>query len=121
MTLKEYNHMKRVHDYVFSTPPNSSERERRLAEISEADDEKLWDFHCGLLSGRIKRPETQKKESEVKTMNIHTSKTEKIGSYEEFKRALSRTSSYQSLLELKRNSPVRYQSYQQRLEKEKER
>lgn len=118
MDLAEYEHMKKVCDYVFSSPPNSPEREKRLAEISKEDDEKLWDFYSGLCSGRIKRPETQNKESEESKMNVYTGKTKKIENYEDFKRALVRTGTYQSLLELKRSDPARYESYQQRLEKE---
>ena len=121
MTAKEYDHMKKVYDYVFSAPPNTPEREKRLAEISKEDDEKLWDFHCGLLSGRIKRPEPENKESEENAMNIYTGKTRKIESYEDYKKALLRTGSYQSLLALKQSNPTRYESYQQRLEKEKAR
>lgn len=120
MTLKEYNHMKQVHDYVFSTPPNSPERERRLAEISRSDDEKLWDFHCGLRSGRIKRPEETSKEREENNMNIYDGKVERIQSYADFKRALTKTSSYKSLCALKNSNPQKYEDYQKRLEAEKE-
>lgn len=121
MTLKEYDHMKKIHDFVFSSPPNSEERERRLASISKADDDKLWDFHCGLLSGRIKRPEEPKEESGANSMNVYDGKIKKIENYEDYKRALVRTGTYQSLLELKRSDPARYERYQERMEREKAR
>ena len=78
MTLAQYDHMKKVCDYVFSAPPNTPEREKRLAEISKEDDEKLWDFYSGLCSGRIKRPETKNKESEENSMNVYDSKIKKL-------------------------------------------
>lgn len=115
MNLAEYEHMKKVHDYVFSTPPNSPERERRLAEIDKEDDEKLWDFHSGLLSGRIKKPEAINKESEVNGMN----KEKKIASYEDFKKALTRTGSYKTLCEFKRNNPETYKRYLEKMETER--
>lgn len=113
--------MKKVYDYVFSAPPNSHERDKRLAQISEKDSDKLWDFYSGLCSGRIKRPEEPKKESEANSMNVHDGKIKKIENFEDYKRALVRTGSYQSLLELKRSDPARYERYQERLEREKAR
>lgn len=114
MTLEEYDHMYKVYQYVYSAPPNSSERERRLEEISSADNEKLWDFYSGLCSGRIKRPEPNK-ESEVNGMN----KEKKIASYEDFKKALTRTGSYKMLCEFKRSNPELYKHYIEKLEAER--
>lgn len=121
MTQKEFDHMKSICDYVFSAPPNSPEREKRLESISEADNDKLWGFYSGLCSGRIKRPETKNKESEDRTMNIYTGKRKQIESYEDFKAALTKVGTYQTLLELKQNEPSRYERYMERLEKEKAR
>lgn len=115
MTLEEYEHMKKAHDYVFSTPPNSPERERRLAEISKEDDERLWDFHCGLLSGRIKKPEATNKEREVNVMG----EKKTIKSYEDYKKALTRTGSYKMLCEFKQNNPELYKHYSEKLEAER--
>lgn len=53
--------MKKVHDYVFSVPPGE-ERDKRLSEISETDNDALYDFSMGLLSGRIQEPKTKKEE-----------------------------------------------------------
>lgn len=106
---------------MFSTPPNSAEREQRLAEISKEDDEKLWDFYSGLCSGRIKRPETKNKESEESRMNINNGKPKKIENYEDFKKALTKSGYYQTLVELKRSDPARYERYQKRMEREKAR
>lgn len=115
MTLEEYEHMKKVHDYVFSTPPNSPERDRRLAEISKEDDERLWDFHCGLLSGRIKKPEATNKESEVNAMG----EKKTIKSYEDYKKALTRAGSYKMLCEFKQQYPELYKHYFERMEAER--
>lgn len=121
MTAKEFDHMMEVCNYVFSAPPNSTERDRRLEKISEKDSDKLWDFYSGLCSGRIKRPEEPKKESEDSKMNINNGKPKRIENFEDFKKALVRTGTYQSLLELKKNNPDRYKIYQERLDREKAR
>lgn len=68
--------MGRLYNYVFSTKPDSEEREQRLNELSETDREQLWDYWSGCLSGRIKRAE----ESEDKNMDTTNM------SYEEWKR-----------------------------------
>lgn len=119
MTQAEYERMKRIHDYVWSTEPNSPERTKRLEEIQKnypEEDSKLWDFHSGLLSGRIKKPEATNKESEVKTtMN----KEKKIASYEDFKKALTRTGSYKTLCEFKRSNPETYKRYLEKMETER--
>lgn len=53
----DYAKMARLHDYVYSTPANSAEREKRLAELSDTEQEQLYDYKVGLLSGRIKPEE----------------------------------------------------------------
>lgn len=53
---RDYSYMKKIYDYVYSTPANSPERLARLAELSEEDSAALYDFDVGLLSGRIKKP-----------------------------------------------------------------
>lgn len=68
--------MERLYNYVFSTKPDSEEREQRLNELSETDREQLLDYWSGCLSGRIKRAE----ESEDKDMDTTNM------SYEEWKR-----------------------------------
>lgn len=120
MDLAEFERMKRIHDYVWSTEPNSPERTKRLEEIQKKypeEDSKLWDFHSGLLSGRIKKPETTNKEREVNGMN----KEKRIASYEDFKKALTRTGSYKTLCEFKRNNPETYKRYLEKMEAEKAR
>lgn len=54
----DYSRMAKLHDYVYSTPANSPEREWRLNELNDADQAALYDYAVGLLSGRIK-PEQQ--------------------------------------------------------------
>lgn len=118
MDLAEFERMKRIHDYVWSTEPNSLERTKRLEEIQKnypEEDSKLWDFHSGLLSGRIKKPEAINKESEVNGMN----KEKKITNFEDFKKALVRTGTYNMLCEFKRNHPEMYKHYTEKLEAEK--
>lgn len=120
MNLAEYKHMMEIYTYVFSTPPNSPERTQRLEEIQKnypEEDSKLWDFHSGLLSGRIKKPEAINKESEVNGMN----KEKKITNFEDFKKALVRTGTYNMLCEFKRNNPETYKRYLEKLEAEKAR
>ena len=116
MNLTEYEHMEKVYNYVFSVPPGA-ERDKRLAEISKEDNAKLYDFDMGLRSGRIKKPENQSKESEESGMN----KERKIASYEDFKKALTRTGSYKTLCEFKRNNPETYKRYLEKMEAEKAR
>lgn len=116
MNLTEYEHMKKVYNYVFSVPPGA-ERNKRLAEISEKDSDQLWDFYSGLCSGRIKKPETINKEREVCTMN--DKKT--IASYEDFKKALTRSGSYKTLCEFKRSNPETYKRYLEKMEAERSR
>lgn len=56
--------MAQLHDYVFSTPSNSPEREQRLNELNEDDLEDLYDYKVGLLSGRIKETDYINNEQE---------------------------------------------------------
>jgi len=116
MDSREYAHMEKVYNYVFSVPPGT-ERDRRLAEIGEEDSNKLWDFYSGLCSGRIKKPETTNKEREVCTMN--DKKT--IANYEDFKKALVRSGYYRVLCELKQSNPELYKKYSEKWEAEKAR
>lgn len=110
MTLEEYERMKKVHDYVFSTPPNSPERDRWLAEISKEDNEKLWDFYSGLCSGRIKKPENTNKECEVNTMT-----------YDEWKiLSISNSGAKQRhVIDFERQNPMTAKDYKKRLDEEK--
>lgn len=68
--------MERLYNYVFSTKPDSEEREQRLNELSETDREQLLDYWSGCLSGRIKRAE-EREERIMDTTNM---------SYEEWRR-----------------------------------
>lgn len=114
MDLAEYEHMEKVYNYVFSVPPGA-ERDKRLAEISERDSDKLWDFYSGLLSGRIKKPEIISEESEESSMNNE----KRIKSYQEFVQAWGKTSHYHQLAEFHRSFPEVYEAYKQRMEKER--
>lgn len=110
MTLEEYEHMMEVYNYVCSVPPNTPERERRLAEISKEDNEKLWGFYIGLCSGQIKKSETTNKEREV---NIMT--------YDEWK-ILSRSNHWakkKRVAGFEYENPITTRDYKKRLEEEK--
>ena len=111
---RDYNYMKKIYGYVYSTPANSP---GRLAELSEEDSAALYDFDVGLLSGRIRKPKNQVQESGVSTMN----EKKKIKGYEDFKKSLGRSSCYKALVEFKRSNPALYAHYQEKLEKEKAR
>ncbi len=43
-----------LYKYVFSTEPNSWEREKRLGELTEKQKDDLWDYQMGLGSKGIK-------------------------------------------------------------------
>lgn len=108
----DYYHMKKVHDYVFSVPPGE-ERDKRLLEISKTDNDALYDFSMGLLSGRIQEPKTKKEE--VGKMN----KKEKIVTFGDFKNAYGKTGYYHQLRDLRQSDPDKYERFKERLEREK--
>ena len=70
----DFDRMGRLYDYVYSTPMDSPERERRIEELSDTDQAELYDYAVGILSGRISRTESK----EDKKMDIM--------SYEEWKK-----------------------------------
>lgn len=57
MEVIDYGTLAQLHDYVYSTPMNSPEREKRLAELTDSEQEQLYNYKVGLLSGRIKPEE----------------------------------------------------------------
>ncbi|MCM1220011.1 MAG: hypothetical protein NC548_36530 [Lachnospiraceae bacterium] len=69
----------RIYNHVFSTPRNSPERTARLEALSEADQEALFDYSNGILSGRIKQNKV-----EVEEMS-------KERNYEWYKKMMERT------------------------------
>lgn len=107
MNQTEHNRMAKIFNYVYSTPPNTPEREKRLAEIGEEDSSKLWDFYCGICSGRIKEPE--RTNSEVNTMG-----EKRIANYEDFLTA-SRNGRYDLLYKFKRSNPEAYACYAEQM------
>lgn len=114
MDSREFEHMEKIYNYVYSVPPGK-ERDKRLAEISEEDSARLYDFDMGLRSGRIKRPENQNKEREESGMN----KEKKITNYDDFKKALVRSGSYRTLCEFKQSNPELYKKYSEKWEAER--
>lgn len=108
MTQAEYERMIKIYNYVYSTPPNTAEREKRLAEIGEEDSSKLWDFYCGICSGQIKEPE-----STNSVGNVMSEK--KITNYGDFLKAL-RCTRTNALFEFRRNNPKKYAHYVEQLE-----
>lgn len=87
---------------------NQTEYER-MAKIGEEDSNKLWDFYCGICSGRIKEPECTIKELVASNMS------QKIEGYEDFFRAL-RCSNINELFKLRRSNPETYAHYVEQLE-----
>lgn len=108
MNQAEYERMVKIYNYVYSAPPNTKEREKRLAEIGEETSSKLWDFYCGICSGRIKEPE--RTNGEVNTMG-----EKKITSYEDFFKAL-RCGESNVLCKFRRNNPEKYAYYAEQME-----
>lgn len=108
MTQTEYERMIKIYNYVYSTLPSTPEREKRLAEIGEENASKLWDFYCGICSGRIKEPE-----SAGSVVNVMSEK--KIANYGDFLKAL-RCARTDILFEFRRNNPKKYAHYVEQLE-----
>ena len=110
MNQAEYEHMMKVYSYISSSPPNSPQREKRLAEIGEEDSSKLWDFYVGLCSGRIKKPETINKESEAGNMT-----------YQEWKVVATRNfwRNQGEISNFERQNPTMAREYKKRLENER--
>lgn len=50
----DYRRINKIYHYVYDTPADSQEREKRLSELSDSDSEALYDFTIGLMSGRIR-------------------------------------------------------------------
>lgn len=48
-----YKRMLKLHNYVYDTEPNSPERLKRLAELSNEESEQLFHFDCKVMSGEI--------------------------------------------------------------------
>lgn len=62
-----YEYLAKLHEYVYSTPADSPEREQRLNELSAADQAALWDYKQGLLSGRIKKSDYEQEADNMLT------------------------------------------------------
>lgn len=112
--MYDVEHMEQIYKYVYSTPAHSPERISRLAELSEEDSKALFDYDMGLLSGRIKKPAVQNKESEDKAMNA----VKEIKNYEDFKTLWNKLD-YHSLRVLHQRDPKLYESYKEQLEMER--
>ena len=106
----DYGRMAKLHDYVYSTPANSPEREKRLAELSDTDQEQLYDYKVGLLSGRIKPEQHYKHQQEQKGNEKMT--------YKEWKEANRRNTveAMNAAIDFKVNHPDIDSRYRQRLE-----
>lgn len=49
--MDEQRRIARLYNKVFSTPPNSPERTRALAALSDEDNEKITTYHIALVNG----------------------------------------------------------------------
>lgn len=105
----DYKRISKVYHYVYNTPADSPEREKRLSELSDSDSEALYDFVVGLRGGRIK-------ESDIREIQ----KGDKQMTYKEWRQA--RKSRYsRNLLEVakfEKQNPYTVQSYKKRMEDE---
>ena len=99
----DYNRMAQLHDYVYSTPADSQEREKRLAELSETDQVALYDFAVGLLSGRIKKSDYQQEDDGMLSFK-EWKRIENSGSLKEMNR----------IIEFKMQYPLIASEYQHR-------
>lgn len=109
----DYGKMARLHDYVYSTPANSPEREKRLAELSDSEQEQLYDYAVGLLSGRIKPEQYHEHQQQQQKGN------EKM-TYKEWKEANRRNSveAMNAAIDFKVNHPDIDSRYRQRQQEE---
>lgn len=99
----DYNRMAQLHDYVYSTPADSPEREKRLAELSETDQAALYDYKVGLLSGRIKKSDYQQEDDGMLSFK-EWKRIENSGSLKEMNR----------IIEFKMQYPLIASEYQHR-------
>lgn len=105
----DYARIAKIHDEIFSTPPNSKERMEKLEKLSEADRERLFDFDMGLYSGRTKKPKNYEQE-ENGTMT-----------YEQFvkKSESDEKGVMQELSQFAMKSPELYQRYREKWQAER--
>lgn len=106
----DVDRMARIYNHVFSTPRNSPERTARLEALSEADQEALFDYSNGILSGRIKQ-----NKAEVEEMAGQRN-------YEWYKKKMSSEASgtMQELSQFAFDCPELYKQYRQQYQAEKD-
>ena len=109
MTLAQYEHMKKISDFVFSSPPNSPERTAALAKLSESDQEALFDFDMGIRSGRITKPKNYEQEGKTMTYQQYKNKTES-----------DEKGTMQEVSQFAMKSPELYRQYKERYDKEQD-
>lgn len=105
----DYARIAKIHDEIFSMPPNSKERMEKLEKLSEVDRERLFDFDMGLYSGRTKKPKNYEQE-ENGTMT-----------YEQFvkKSESDEKGVMQELSQFAMKSPELYQRYREKWQAER--
>lgn len=105
----DYSRMAKIYNYVYSTPPNSMEREQRLNELNDADQAALYDYAVGILSGRIiKKSDYEQEENNMLLTFQEWKKIENSGSL----KAMNK------VMDFKAQYPLIASEYQQRKEAE---
>lgn len=61
-------HIEQIYRYVYSTPADSPEREKRLLELNDADSEALFNYVVNLRSGRINDSDIDSNQKEENKM-----------------------------------------------------
>lgn len=99
----------RLYERVYSTKPNSKEREAELSKLSDEDNAALYDYSVGLLSGRIKKVEAIEEMAGQRN-------------YEWYKKKMSSEASgtMQELSQFAFDCPELYKQYRQQYQAEKD-
>lgn len=100
----------RLYERVYSTKPNTKEREAELAKLSDEDNAALYDYSVGLLSGRIKKSGG----------NAEMEKEQR--SYEWYKKKMDEADigNMKIISQFSFECPALYQSYRERYMKEQD-
>lgn len=106
-----YGRVKKIYNYVYSAPADSSERMSRLSGLNDSDSQELFDFVVGLRDGRIK-------ESDI---DENWEGDKQIMTYKEWK-ALNKSkwqADIQRIMDFETTYPLDATEYKKRLSEEK--
>lgn len=106
-----YGRVKKIYNYVYSAPADSSERMSRLSGLSDSDSQELFDFVVGLRDRRIKESDIDENREGDK----------QIMTYKEWK-ALNKSkwqADIQRIMDFETTYPLDATEYKKRLSEEK--